>query len=230
MLLSLTLFSLTSPSCTSAPTLPFPQQNHSASSHSSPYACDLPFKSINEAIENGYYSFAYGTILSTEPVLDTFNWNPAAQEKTSNCEADIDPALRIRLRLEDATWDWSKEPILEVGTLSSGFVSSNAKPYVEAGTKDVLWSDGGKYFSEGDQIGVFGAFAEEGYYLVLSQNFFTVSREGKIENFRRMTCLDDDLNGRTFDELVKISHAARKGEKVRITPPETSPLYSRCVE
>lgn len=220
--------------CEDTPDTPFPLVGGSSSVPSSPPpggACDaLTFKSYDEAIDGGHYTFAYGTIEKTEPVLDLYDWNPETKEGQTSCDGDVDPALRIHVRLSDATWDKADEQVITVGIRANAWVNKQASPQVSKSSQSISWSDGHKYFRSGDEIGMLGAFNEHGDFIVGATNFFTVDSAGKIANFRRSKCLAGELNGMSFDDVIARSHEATEGQKIYLTPTPTAPLSSACTK
>jgi len=189
----------------------------------------IPFKTYDEAIDGGHYSFAYGTIVKTEPVLDLFDWNSNAGEGRKTCDGDIDPALRITVRLENASWDFDAEDLLTVGVSANVWGATAASPHVNAGKKGIEWSDGHTYFQSGDSIGMLGAFSKHEDFRVASTNFFTIDKNGAISNFRQSNCVKGELNNVDVNEVIARSHTANHGEKPYIKG-ELGPLNSACTE
>src|SRR5699024_6054620 len=113
------VLALTVVGCDNEPSTPFPLTNSSGGASSSPPpgggCADLEFESFDEAIDGGYYAFAYGTIQQTEPVLDLFDWNPVDENGRTHCDGGIEPALRITVALSDSTWDAKDETTIDVG-------------------------------------------------------------------------------------------------------------------
>lgn len=219
--------------CGDEPSTPFPLSSTQSSIGEPPpggRCAGLDFESFDEAIDDGHYAFAYGTITGVEPVLDRFDWNPANAEGATSCGGDIEPALRITVELSDATWDTNGEQHLLMGTNGGAWRGSKASPHVNAGSSAISWSDGHAYFRKGDRIGALGAFSEHGHFLVGTTNFFTVDADGNIANFRRSNCLSGDLNGMALDDVIARSNHAMEGEKRYIEPSPTSPLNSKCTE
>lgn len=193
------------------------------------FCAGIPFKTYDEAIDGGHYSFAYGTIVKTEAVLDLFDWNSNAGEGRKTCDGDIDPALRITVRLVNASWDFNANDLLTVGVSANVWGTTVASPHVNPGKNGIEWSDGHAYFQSGDSIGMLGAFSKHEDFRVGSTNFFTVNEDGAISNFRQSNCVKGELNGVDVNDVIERSHTANHGEKPYIEG-ELGPLNSACTE
>lgn len=231
--LSLAVLMLVATACGSSETHLFPKMDLGGVHVLPPAgedACDLPFESVAEAVDQGRYSFAVGTIKSVEAVTDSFA-DFDGRRLRDTCDGQVEPAVRITVALKDAGWDGYETETLTVGLFARAFVLADAEPYLHHRSGALAWTDGNRYFPEGARIGMLGAFMEDGTYNVMMDNFFAVADDGEIFDARPPgRCLKDTLNGKNIHTLIEGERRARDGARLFIQPPLETPLYSVCYE
>lgn len=180
-----------------------------------------------DALKKSESAIVYGTVTAVEPVLDLFHRVEKNDEwvHLTECDADtISAALRVRLRLESASWDIEKDEEIVLG-LYLGALRGTFPILNKEG--QLTWSDHGDYFAEGAVLGTAGNFNSEGVFIPYYP-FFVVDEKGYL-----------DVPGHTgsylrfeeyrLSELTEALHSTR-AEALRRVNDRMGPLYSECIK
>lgn len=191
--------------------------------------CDPEITTVDALIDAGRFHFAYGKIERVEPVLDRFNYIASTHADQTTCDGYVDPNIRVFLRVENASWDWDRDHLMEIGFTMGAFHQTSAFP-VYRSRSGLSWSDGKQYFAKGETLGVNGSFVDHNYFLVSVRSMFEIDENNAISGYPPLSsCYEGNINGRDVDETIQRLWDASKGETPHI-PPEllSGPLYSEC--
>lgn len=180
-----------------------------------------------ERLQDTQSSVVYGRVVKVEPVLDRFNDIFVDDEwvEQTTCDASmIEPALRVRLHVEQASWDGGEGKEVLLGLHREKM----RNPYpILRNDAPLTWSDDHTYFPKGAYLGATGKFNDEGTF-VAHIPFFSVDDAGQVE-VPASTPDAGSLEGYTLQDLVEGLHATREEAYERVTDA-FGPLESACVE
>ena len=193
-----------------------------------PINCGEDRTTVDASLSDGSWPFVVGRIESVKPVLDSFvrSGEPGAAARTCGRLEDAEPALRIALRVEQASWDLRPEERLVLAVDANAFYGYSVWPEL-TNSGALRWSDGGVYFPQGARIATIGGLMENGELYTRALSIVEVLEDGLITGFQAAQCVGGTLDERHVDDVIKQAKAGWNGEPP-IMSGDLSPVSTRC--
>ena len=176
--------------------------------------CEGQKTNVDALISEGKWPFVLGYVESVEPVLDVILRAGEDHVTSTRCEKldSARPAIRVKLRVESASWDEHSEgDTITLGIGSGAWLGYDAVPIL--GQKGQLkWSDGHQYFHQGMRVLAIGGLLPSGELFVLPNSLFDVTGSDTVEDYQQAHCVDGTLNGSDVYELIHEANDATRGE------------------
>lgn len=185
---------------------------------------------VDEILSDGSWPVTVASIESVEPVLDSFARAKDGftySDQICSKLADADPALRVRIRVEQTSWDAEIGTVLTMVLDAGSLNNFEAVPLLD-GKGRLEWSDGNHYFRTGGRLLVIGGLLETGELYARGRNLMEVSADGVIHGHARGQCVKGTLNGRNVDEVVNLAQEGWDGELPEMKG-ELPPIATRCL-
>lgn len=193
-----------------------------------PVSCDtLPYETVDERLEAGM-ELAMGTVQRVEPILDEFT-TPHSDERATfdTCEGTIQPALRVHLQVEHASWDAKDTVVVRVE--ADALHQSEFQPRIGENQR-IQWEKTPEFLREGASLAVGGGLVDSQQMATKLTGLYPL-QDGRItEDFdAKNPCMKDDFAGRDARELIERVRSAEKREAVDMS--EVLHLFSSfCLE
>lgn len=193
-----------------------------------PINCGEDRTTVDAALSDGSWPFVVGRIESVKPVLDLFirSGEPGASSRVCDRLGDAEPALRITLRVEQASWDLRPEEHLVLAVSANAFYGYSVWPELTKGGA-LRWSDGGTYFPKGARIAAIGGLMENGELYTRALNIVEVLEDGIITGYQHAQCVGGTLNDRHVDDVIEQAKAGWDGEPPMMVG-DLPPVSTRC--
>lgn len=180
--------------------------------------------SVDKALSDGSWPVLVASIESVKPVLDSFYRSGAHSDRACNRLQDAEPALRVALRVEQASWGIEEGESLTLVLNSGAFQSFEVQPILRR-NGSLAWSDGNSYLTTGGRLLVIGGLLETGELYGSGSFLLEVDAENLVQGYRESRCVGGTLNGRDVSDVVKQASEAWDGELPMmqgvLSPPAT---------
>lgn len=180
-------------------TQPFPNFENENGMVADPNYKDSGLSGV-ETLQSWNTSVVYGEVLRVEPVTNRYEdvhedgeWVPG-----TTCDGALTPALRVHLRVEEASWPVDEEETVILGLHTQRM--HKPVPEMRDDRAAVSWSDGQGYFAKGARFGAVGKFDSSGIFIP-DIPFFSVDAEGNVVLPKGHES-DPELSGQTLNGLV----------------------------
>ena len=193
------------------------------------FSCEGRETTVDALLENGNWPFVLGYVESVEPVMDQFIHESYIYNDTPCADwFHSEPALRVRIQIEETSWDRPKDEKF----LTLGFNYHAYSPnldldvaFNEDGT--LTWTDGNSYFTKGTRVLAIGGQIPSGDFFTGPANVFEVDAKGSISKFTPISCVDGTLNGRDVYDVLDEARRAGDGRVPKMNG-EVQPLATFC--
>lgn len=187
--------------------------------------------SVDKALSDGSWPVLVASIESVKPVLDSFYQSGAKDaysDRACTRLEDAEPALRVALRVEQASWGVAEGESLTLVLDAGAFQGFKVEPILQK-NGSLAWSDGNSYLKKGGRLLIIGGLLETGELYASGRFLLEVDAENLVQGYREAQCVGGTLNGRDVSDVVKQASEAWNGERPMMRG-ELPPLATLCFD